>query len=924
MAENLYYGIDLGTTNSAIAYGYVDSNKKVTTQVCKINRYGREGGIEAKETLPSVVYYKYDMKKNCYNPIIGDFAKNQFGKKYGSVMKSVKNYMGELVTLPLDEKIDDKRPQDVSAKILNHLVLGIKEKLTLAETPKNVIITIPASFDPDQRRATLEAAEIAGINVKDKNGNYLENILLSEPKAVIYNIANMISNKEIPLNVLDFSEKKNVLVFDLGGGTLDVALYCVYDNKEFNFPIIDELAIGRYTQIGGDSFDKVLSKKLVDDFIEYNGCSPDDVDLDELTQLMESRAEFLKLELSDKVFNAKFAGSQVSDDEEFEISEMDIHKGMEFEDYLTKSDIEKVYEPILARHLSLNDINRIEKLVSDEDMKNIVFPVLDVLAKYKRGGHDLKIDAVVLNGGMTKFYLIKDRIKELFNIDPITVNDPDLAVAKGAAFFQYCSEKVNFLEKIQNTPSILDSVKEKKNIVELNNLKNFEKEIDFITNNQSSTSKSSSTPLTLGNVIVNETINLGLTKGHAKLLVKEGTKLPIKDIKLENLVIPVNTKEIELPIYLGNEPRTDSPHMRKINTRKIVLNKTYAPGTPITLNLTIDENTIDENKNLYFNGYVGDNQYERISVIMETTKSNNNEKASKIVSTDSKELNIGTEMETLRISAVILEDIKKRYNGVKKTTYINSRFNDAKFKIDQTKTDIINSTNKEKFENAIIDELGKLENHRLLKGILFDLGSQIYDSMSTNGKKNFVKACENMLCLEYMLNNYNKDNITKAIIALERIGETNKEKEIEKLLDKSAARNYHENLARALAKISKYNKKIITNFLTISVESLEINPYIYGIGETFNTDEMLYLEESTINAILERLLKILKQKRANRDMALTAMIKIFKNLEEQKYDIDERLFKRMVADIKVLIEEEFDDKFKTKLLNGFSKMIDVK
>ena len=919
MAENLYYGIDLGTTNSAIAYGYVDSNKKVTTQVCKINRYGREGGIEAKETLPSVVYYKYDMKKNCYNPIIGDFAKNQFGKKYGSVMKSVKNYMGELVTLPLDEKIDDKRPQDVSAKILNHLVLGIKEKLTLAETPKNVIITIPASFDPDQRRATLEAAEIAGINVKDKNGNYLENILLSEPKAVIYNIANMISNKEIPLNVLDFSEKKNVLVFDLGGGTLDVALYCVYDNKEFNFPIIDELAIGRYTQIGGDSFDKVLSKKLVDDFIEYNGCSPYDVDLDELTQLMESRAEFLKLELSDKVFNAKFAGSQVSDDEEFEISEMDIYKGMEFEDYLTKSDIEKVYEPILARHLSLNDINRIEKLVSDEDMKNIVFPVLDVLAKYKRGGHDLKIDAVVLNGGMTKFYLIKDRIKELFNIDPITVNDPDLAVAKGAAFFQYCSEKVNFLEKIQNTPSILDSVKEKKNIVELNNLKNFEKEIDFITNNQSSTSKSSSTPLTLGNVIVNETINLGLTKGHAKLLVKEGTKLPIKDIKLENLVIPVNTKEIELPIYLGNEPRTDSPHMRKINTRKIVLNKTYAPGTPITLNLTIDEN-----KNLYFNGYVGDNQYERISVIMETTKSNNNEKASKIVSTDSKELNIGTEMETLRTSAVILEDIKKRYNGVKKTTYINSRFNDAKFKIDQTKTDIINSTNKEKFENAIIDELGKLENHRLLKGILFDLGSQIYDSMSTNGKKNFVKACENMLCLEYMLNNYNKDNIIKAIIALERIGETNKEKEIEKLLDKSAARNYHENLARALAKISKYNKKIITNFLTISVESLEINPYIYGIGETFNTDEILYLEESTINAILERLLKILKQKRANRDMALTAMIKIFKNLEEQKYDIDERLFKRMVADIKVLIEEEFDDKFKTKLLNGFSKMIDVK
>lgn len=918
MAENLYYGIDLGTTNSAIAYGYVDSNKKVTTQVCKINRYGREGGIEAKETLPSVVYYKYDMKKNCYNPIIGDFAKNQFGKKYGSVMKSVKNYMGEIVTLPLDEKIEDKRPQDVSAKILNHLVLGIKDKLSLAETPKNIIITIPASFDPDQRRATLEAAEIAGINVKDKNGNYLDNILLSEPKAVIYNIANMISNKEIPLNVLDFSEKKNVLVFDLGGGTLDVALYCVYDNKEFNFPIIDELAIGRYTQIGGDSFDELLSKKLVDDFIEYNGCSPDELDLDELTQLMESRAEFLKLELSDKVFNAKFAGSQVSDDEEFEISEMDIYKGMEFEDYLTKSDIEKVYEPILGRHLTLDDINRIEKLVSDENMKNIVFPILDVLAKYKRGGNDVKIDAVILNGGMTKFYLIKDRIKELFNIEPITVNDPDLAVAKGAAFFQYCSEKVNFLEKIQNTPSILTEGKEEKNIVELNNLKNFEKEIDIIKNS-SNLNNGGATRLTLGNVIVNETINLGLTKGHAKLLVKEGTKLPVKDIKLENLVIPVGTKEIELPIYLGNESRTDSPHMRKINTRKIILNKTYAPGTPITLNLTIDEN-----KNLYFNGYVGDNQYERISVIMETTKSNSDEKATKIISTDSKELNVGTEMETLRSSAEILEDIRKKYNGTKKNPYITSKLNNAKFKIDQTKTDIINSTNKEKFENAIIDELGKLENNRLLKGILFELGSHIYSNMTEKGKKNFLKACENMLCLEYMLNNYNKDNIIKAIIAIETIGETTKEREIEKLLDKSAARNYHENLARTLGKVSKYNNKIISNFLTISIDSLEINPYIYGVGETFNTDEMLYLEETIINNILEKLLKILKQKKSNRDMALTAMTKIFKTLEEQKYDIDERLFKRMVADIKILIEEEFDDKFKLKLLNGFSKMIDVK
>lgn len=76
-------------------------------------------------------------------------------------------------------------------------------------------------------------------------------------------------------------------------------------------------------------------------------------------------------------------------------------------------------------------------------------------------------------------------------------------------------------------------------------LKNFEKEIDIIKNS-SNLNNGGATRLTLGNVIVNETINLGLTKGHAKLLVKEGTKLPVKDIKLENLVIPVGTKEYDI------------------------------------------------------------------------------------------------------------------------------------------------------------------------------------------------------------------------------------------------------------------------------------------------------------------------------------------------------------------------------------------
>ena len=291
MANKLYTGIDLGTTNSAICYGYLDGENKLRTQICKVSRLGKEGGTESKETLPSVVYYKVDNKNKSVREIVGDFAKNQYGKKYGSVVKSAKNFMGDTTPISLDEKIGDKLPEEVSASVLKHLILGMKDKLTLSEIPKDVIITIPASFDSDQCKATLKAGELAGLNVKDENGNYKNNILLYEPKAVIYNISNMVSLGEIPKNIIDFSTKKNVMVFDLGGGTLDVALYEVHNSEKMNFPIIDELAVGRYTRIGGDDFDQLLAKDLVDKFLDYTGMTSKEVNIPELTQIMESRAD---------------------------------------------------------------------------------------------------------------------------------------------------------------------------------------------------------------------------------------------------------------------------------------------------------------------------------------------------------------------------------------------------------------------------------------------------------------------------------------------------------------------------------------------------------------------------------------------------------------------------------------------------------
>lgn len=870
MENKLYFGIDLGTTNSAICYGYLDGENKLRTQICKINRRGKEGGIESKETLPSTVYYKIENKIKAVNEIVGDFAKNQYGKKYGSVVKSVKNFMGNTTPVALDEKIGNKLPEEVSASILKHLILGAKDKLTLAEIPKNVIITIPASFDSDQCNATLKAGELAGLDVRDENGNYKRDILLYEPKAVIYNISNMVSLGEIPKNVIDFSTKKNVMVFDLGGGTLDVALYEVHNNEKMNFPIIDELAVGRYTRIGGDDFDQLLAKDLVTKFLEYTGMTSNEVNISELTQIMESRAEYLKLELSEKVFNSKISGAKISDDEEFEISEMDIYKGAEFEAYLRKREVENILSPLMGNHLKKEDINRIDKLTSEKDVNNIIYPILDVLAKAKDSGYSTDVDAIILNGGMTKFYLIKDRIEKFFGIAPIVVNDPDLAVAKGASFYQYCLEKLG-----------VNSIK-----------KEGEEQERIITK-----TPQKSTLLQLGTTIVNDDINLGLEKGYVRKLVKAGTKLPTGDIELVPFKIPVGTDKIELPIYLGRGDRTEFPN-RKIANRVIKLKKSYTPGTEVTLVVNVDEN-----KMLTLSGYVGTDKKERIEITIDTGNSaKNSEKSIKMTAINYDKLKPPVELETLKANTEILENIKKQHKGTGiMHPQLKQKQTNAKFKIAETVSSIKSCNNKGDFEKLLLEKLSSLDNSKILKGILFDLGANIFPYMSKQGQDSFMRACRNVVNVNAMRNNLNKDSITKAIIALGEIGDYSSIPILEKMISEPSARNYIVNIVRTLGKLSPDSDILAKKFMDISVDNIEIDPYIYAVGKSFSR-KVSGRTDSQVKKIVEKLMKILKLEKQNKDMALLAIGEICNTLNGVEYKLDEKFTEKIGKELSVYIK----------------------
>ena len=86
---------------------------------------------------------------------------------------------------------------------------------------------------------------------------------------------------------------------------------------------------------------------------------------------------------------------------------------------------------------------RIDEITGEANTRNIIYPILDVLNKAaeKLGTNKVVIDAVILNGGMSKFYMVVDRLKKFFGFDPIVVIDPDQAVARGAAVYHYYLHK---------------------------------------------------------------------------------------------------------------------------------------------------------------------------------------------------------------------------------------------------------------------------------------------------------------------------------------------------------------------------------------------------------------------------------------------------------------------------------------------------
>lgn len=240
-------GIDLGTTNSAVAVLEGGEPKIITNP-------------EGNRTTPSVVAFKDGEIQ------VGEVAKRQAITNPDTII-SIKRHMGEA---GYNVQVGDKKytPQEISAMILQYIKKFSEDYL--GESVSEAVITVPAYFNDSQRQATKDAGKIAGLDVKR---------IVNEPTA---------SALAYGLDKTDKDEK--ILVYDLGGGTFDVSILQLGDG------VFEVLSTNGDTHLGGDDFDEKIMDWLVAGFKEVNGV---DLSKDKMAlQRLKDAAEKAKKDLS--------------------------------------------------------------------------------------------------------------------------------------------------------------------------------------------------------------------------------------------------------------------------------------------------------------------------------------------------------------------------------------------------------------------------------------------------------------------------------------------------------------------------------------------------------------------------------------------------------------------------------------------------
>ncbi len=347
-------GIDLGTSNSAAAV-LVGGKPTIIPSA--------EGNTLGGKAFPSVVAFTKDGQR-----LVGEPARRQAISNPDRTITAIKRKMGTSFKVNIDNK--EYKPQEISAMILRK----IKEDASayLGEEVTEVIITVPAYFNDNQRQATKDAGKIAGLNVER---------LINEPTAAA--IAYGLDKKNVSLKIA---------VLDLGGGTFDVTV------MEMDNQVFEVISTAGDTQLGGTDMDRILVNYFVEEFRKNEGV---DLKNDSMAmQRVKEAVEKAKIELSTSIstdINLPYITSTDSGPKHLTMN-------------ITRAKLEQLIEPILKR---------------------LEAPIIKALkdARLNKG----EVDKVILVGGPTRMPSVQKIFEGFLGKVPERSIDPMECVAMGAA-----------------------------------------------------------------------------------------------------------------------------------------------------------------------------------------------------------------------------------------------------------------------------------------------------------------------------------------------------------------------------------------------------------------------------------------------------------------------------------------------------------
>lgn len=366
-------GIDLGTTNSAVAVMEAGQPKIIEN-------------AEGARTTPSIVAISKTGER-----LVGLLARRQAVTNPKNTVFGIKRFIGhnfdeeavqkDSKTVPFEMskaenggvsvKIGDKqyKPEEISAMILSKIKADVEAKL--GEKVTEAIITVPAYFNDAQRKATKDAGQIAGLDVKR---------IINEPTAAAL--------------AYGFNKKKDekLAVFDFGGGTFDISILEVGDD------VVEVKSTDGDSHLGGKDIDQKIIHYLADEFKKESGI---DVTKDPLAlQRLDEAAEKAKIELStatDTEINIPFITSDSSGPRHLLIK-------------MNRAKLEEIADEFIVRAIG----------ITKRAIEASPFKINE-------------IDEVVLVGGQTRMPKIVEEVKKLFGKEPNKTINPDEVVALGAA-----------------------------------------------------------------------------------------------------------------------------------------------------------------------------------------------------------------------------------------------------------------------------------------------------------------------------------------------------------------------------------------------------------------------------------------------------------------------------------------------------------